>query len=362
VRSRVSIPVLGVLSTWGGGALAQAPAPTTETGQPPADAKALVEQQSEVKQPELKKPLDGVTASLSAGGQSASGNAKLVAATANGTFDIRRGVHGFGAALVANYAEGAASGQEIQRTAQNVQGRLRYDFFFLDDVSIFVIGTGRNDYFQGLDFRLNVDPGVKYLFLDAPDNKLWLEAGYDYQYQINNDDARVLLDSSGKPVALGNVPPIYVINKTVADHSARLFAGFKHAFNKEVTFSTGLEYLQSVVDSTRYRLNYDALIAAKLGGGLSLGLGFSARYDHDPLPGKVDLDTATTLSLIYSFSDIPAPPPPPCPCPACPPTAPSPTAPPPGPPPAPLPPPPPPAAAPPAAPPPPAPPPAAPPP
>ncbi len=317
----VSVPVLGILMTWGVAALAQAPAPTTETGQPPADATALVKPPDEDKAPDLKKPLDGVNASLSAGGQSASGNAKLIAATANGTFDIRRGIHGFGAALVANYAEGATPGQPIQRTAQNLQGRIRYDFYFLDDASIFLIATGRNDYFQGVDFRLNLDPGVKYLFLDAPDNKLWGELGYDFQYQINNDDARVLLDASGKPVSLGNVPPIYSVDKTESDHSGRVFAGFKHAFNKEVTFSTGLEYLQSVVAGTRYRVNYDALVAAKLGGGLSLGLGFSARYDHDPLPGKVDLDTATTLSIIYSFSDIPTPPPPPCPCPACPPPA-----------------------------------------
>ena len=89
------------------------------------------------------------------------------------------------------------------------------------------------------------------------------------------------------------------------DHSGRLFAGFKHAFNKEVTLSTGVEYLQSFIDSTRYRVNYDALFAANIGGGLALVVGFSARYDHAPLPGKQNTDTATTFSLIYSYSDVP---------------------------------------------------------
>ncbi|HEY8088331.1 MAG TPA: DUF481 domain-containing protein, partial [Polyangiaceae bacterium] len=95
--------------------------------------------------------------------------------------------------------------------------------------------------------------------------------------------------------------------------------GFRHAFNKDVTLGAGIEYLQSLVavnsglTGTVYdsRLNIDALFAAKVSGGLSVGLGIHAAYDRYPLPGKKDLDTATTFTLIYSFSDLPTPPPPP---------------------------------------------------
>lgn len=325
MRSLVLVSTLGILSSWGMAALAQTPTPPVETGKPPADAAALVTAPTEVKAPDAPSTATHITnATISAGGQSASGNAQLLAATGSGTFDMRRGVEGFGAAVLANYAEGAPPGQSIQRTAQNVQGRVRDDLYFSDNGSGFLIFTGRNDYFQGLDFRLNIDPGVKYLVMNAPGNQLWGELGYDFQYQINNDDARVLKDSNSKPVALAGLPPLYDIDKTQSDHSVRLFFGFKHAFTKDVNFTTGLEYLQSVIDGTRYRVNYDALIAAKLVSSLSFGVGFTARYNHDPLPGKQDLDTTTTLSLIYGFSDIPAPPPPPCPCPACPPAAPPP--------------------------------------
>jgi putative salt-induced outer membrane protein YdiY len=316
VRADVLVSTLGIVLGWSGSVFAQTATPPTETGKPPADAAALVTLQAADKAPDASKAMDSTSATISAGGQSASGNAQLLAATANGAFDMRRGIQGFGAALLANYAEGAPEGQPVQRTTQNVQGRARYDLYFTQNGSGFLIFTGRNDYFQGLDFRLNIDPGVKYLFMDAPDNQLWAEVGYDYQYQINNNDARVLKDSGGKAVVLDDLPTLYVIDKTQSDHSARIFLGLKHAFTKEVTFSTGLEYLQSVVASTRYRVNYDALIAAKLSAGFSLGMGFTARYDHDPLPGKQDLDTTTTLSLIYGFSNLPAPPPPPCPCPA----------------------------------------------
>ena len=124
---------------------------------------------------------------------------------------------------------------------------------------MFLIGTGRHDRFQGLDFRLNIDPGVKYLFLKESDNALWGEAAYDFQYDVRRDSAPVDLDAAGKPKLDGGGQPV-ILDKTATDHSLRLFAGYRHAFNKEVTLSTGLEYLQSVVDSEHHRLNFDALL------------------------------------------------------------------------------------------------------
>lgn len=192
-------------------------------------------------------------------------------------------------------------------TAQNAQGRVRYDRYVIEQASVFLINTGRHDRFQGIDFRYNLDPGFKYLFLKKATNALWAEAGYDLQLDVRRNDSRILRDDKGNPLFDAN-GRAEVLDKTQVDHSVRLFAGFKHAFNKEVTLTTGLEYLQSVVETTRYRLNYDALFAAKVGGGLAVGMGFSARFDHAPLPGKEKLDTSTTLSLIYAFSDIPEPP------------------------------------------------------
>jgi hypothetical protein len=182
-------------------------------------------------------------------------------------------------------------------TTENAQGRLRYDRYVADRASVFLITTGRHDRFQGLDFRLNLDPGMKYLFVKAQADALWAEAGYDFQYDIRRDDARTELNP--------NLPSV-LLSKTATDHSVRLFGGLRHAFNTEVTLATGLEYLQSVIGATRYRLNFDALFAAKVGGGLAIGIGFGARYDHDPLPGKLGLDTTSTLSLIYSHNDAPA--------------------------------------------------------
>jgi putative salt-induced outer membrane protein YdiY len=276
---------------------------TTAGAETPAEAKALADApKAPGDAPKNEKKIDGTNASLAAGGLLTTGNSRLLAFTANGAFDTRFNGNGFGASLLANYGQGAPPGKSIQVTAENVQGRLRYDRYLAERASVFLIGTGRHDRFQGLDFRLNVDPGFKYLFLKESDNALWGEVGYDFQYDIRRDAARTELDAMGNPKLDAAGQPV-ILAKTATDHSTRLFAGYRHAFNKEVTLSTGLEYLQSVVDSEHHRLNFDALFAAKIGGGLALGLGFGARYDHAPLPGKETLDTTTSVSLIYAFSD-----------------------------------------------------------
>ncbi len=302
-------------------ALAQAP-PAPPTGAPPPDAKALVEApKAPGEAPKIAAPTDSTSASVSAGGQWAAGNSNLLAGTLNGVFDMRRGYNGFGAALLGNYGQSAPPGKDAVATTENLQGRLRYDRYIIDQAGFFGIATGRHDRFEGLDFRLNLDPGFKYIPVLEQNFSIWVEAGYDFQYDIRRDDSRVQLDSSGNPI-----PGAPLLDKTASDHSTRLYVGYRHAFNKEVTLSTGVEYLQSFIESTRYRINGDALIAAKVGGGLSVGFGFNLRYDHAPLPGKKDTDTATTLSLIYAFSDIPEKPT--CPCP--PPEPPPPPPPPPG--------------------------------
>ena len=294
------------------------------TGAPPADAKALVDTpKGPGDAPVIAKPTDSTSATLSAGGQLATGNSRQLAATANGLFETRFGKNSVGAAVLGNYGESATPGTSLVETARNVQGRLRYDRYLVDRASLFLIVTGRQDKFQGLFFRLNLDPGFKYLFVKRPKTTVWGELGYDFQYDDRYNNARYVLDAQGNREidAAGN----WVwLDKTATDHSVRAFLGGKHAFNEQVNLALGAEYLQSVVDSKRSRLNFDALFVAKVGLGVSVGLGFSARYDADPLPGKQNLDTATTVSLLYSFTQVAKPPPPSPPPPPPPPPSPAP--------------------------------------
>jgi putative salt-induced outer membrane protein YdiY len=292
-----------------GPALAQAQ--DTPTGAPPPDASALVAAPKDTTTaPTVDKPLDGTSVSLSAGGQLATGNSRLLAGTINGAYDSRWGMNGIGASVLGNYGQGASPGAAVVETAENIQGRFRYDRYVIDQASLFLMNTVRQDRFQGLDVRYNLDPGFKYLFLSAAVTTLWAEVGYDFQHDVRRDDSRVQLDSTG-----AKVPGAPLLDKTSTNHSIRGFVGFKHAFNEEVTLATGVEYIESITEPHRW-INGNALFAAKVGAGLALGVGFSVRYDSDPLPSKKNVDTATTLNLIYAFSDA-APPKPavaPVPC------------------------------------------------
>jgi hypothetical protein len=286
---------------------------------PPPDATPIVGAVKPDDAPKIAPPPNGTSVTLSAGGQLATGNSRLLAITGNGVYASRYGANGFGASILGNYGQGAPPNANIVETSENLQGRIRYDRYVLDHMSLFLIATGRHDRFQGLDFRLNLDPGVKYIFVDEKATSFWGEAGYDFQYDIRDTSALGVVDpTTMAPVDIPGTMTQEQITRTASDHSARLFVGLRHAFNDAVTFSTGLEYLQSFAASkdpyntsatgTDYRINYDAIFAAKVGGGLSVGFGFTARYDHDPIPGKEALDTTTSVNLIYGFSDLPKPP------------------------------------------------------
>jgi hypothetical protein len=323
-------------------AFAQAAAPA-QSGQAPADVAQTVAAPKAVDAPtiEAATPTDTTDVSISAGGQYASGNAKEFAATGLGKVDLRRGANGFGAQLTGNYAEGATvPSASMKTTTENLQGKLRYLRYFTTAFGGFLQVTGTHDAFTATTFRLNIDPGVKLFFFDNATTRFWGELGYDFEFDQNYTDSNGIMQAgSGGPSLDANGLP-YVIEKNNTIHSTRLFVGFKQAFNTEVTLNLGLEYLQGLggtgtgtpnlppgytagqvdvvpISVTGARLNGDALLAAHIGGGFSIGVGLSEKYNSAALAGKLALDSTGTLSLIYGFSSghpaPPAPPPPECP-------------------------------------------------
>lgn len=232
---------------------------------------------------------DATEFEVSAGGLASSGNSRSMAATSASKFRLRRGSDQVGAAIAANYAQSATSrGEGLRTTVQNFQGRLRYDRFLSGSFAVFAAGSARHDRFQGLELRLNFDPGVEYYLVDESAQQLWLEVGYDLQYDVRTDEVRAA--ALEENVYLG---------KSVTRHSARVFAGYSNALSDSVTVRTGLEYLQGIAHSTNYRLNWDGSVNAAVGKGFSIATAVSVRYDHNPLPDIEKTDVATSISLVY---------------------------------------------------------------
>lgn len=236
---------------------------------------------------------------LSFGSLISTGNARQISVTGATNLRIRRGEHQFGAAAAGNYGQAALPREDLQPTVGNVQGRVRYDFFLHERVSVFGMLTARHDPFQGLLLRMNWDPGFAFFILPGKDERLWTEVGYDFQYDLRDPDAILLREDDGALVydAQGNT--IEIADRQRLTHAIRLFGGYVNQLSEAVSFATGLEYLQSVEYARRWRLNWDTSFATQLKGRLSLALSFTARIDNDPLPRVRKVDTMTAVSLLY---------------------------------------------------------------
>jgi putative salt-induced outer membrane protein YdiY len=247
---------------------------------------------------------DATEFDIALGGIFSTGNSRTLAFTGVSNFRLRRTIHQFGASLAGNYgATGAADSDGFETTIGNVQGLTRYDVFFARDWTAFLQVTARHDTFQGLDLRMNVDPGFAYHAINKPTHRLWFEAGYDFQYDLRTDAIRVLLDADGNPILdmNGDTQLDPAIDKSLINHAARLFAGYSNKLSDRISFDTGLEYLQSVILARRFRLNYIAALNTQLVERFSLTVTFTLRYENDPLPNIRKLDTLTAFSLAYRF-------------------------------------------------------------
>jgi putative salt-induced outer membrane protein len=245
---------------------------------------------------------DVTEADVSLGGLLSTGNARAASLTVAGKTRIKRKRNQFSAAFAGNYGRAALDADsDPETTVGNVQGRLRYDYFVHDRISLFAMVTARHDPFQGLQARVNVDPGVAFYLIDDGHNRLWTEVGYDFQYDRFERDATFARDDTGEVLFDASGEPVIAIDRERYNHAVRLFGGYENHLTEAVSFATGLEYLQSVQVARRWRVNWDVQLAAQLINRLAIGLTFTARMDNDPAPSIRKVDTITAVSLIYRF-------------------------------------------------------------
>lgn len=273
-------------------ALAQVPESATEDKKVTGGATDLTDEKAAtLVAPGEEK--DATELSVSAGGLMSTGNARLMAGTANSKFRLRRSDNQFSAAAAVNYGRAAAGPEEdLETNVENFQGTARYDRF-LGDFTLFLSAQGRRDRFQGLNLRGRVDPGVGYYFINEKTTLLWTEIGYDFLFDLRRSDSLDIRDADGNVVER--------LDDTEVVHSGRLFLGFEYAFNDSSKLSLGVEFMQGLSDTDIRRINGVAELSAKVANNLAIAFGFTERYDSAPLPGKEELDTITTVSIVYTL-------------------------------------------------------------
>lgn len=236
---------------------------------------------------------DSTTFKVTAGGILSQGNSRTLAATAAADYFLRRSASQFSAQAAVNYGRSAIGPDEpMEKTVENYQAKVRYDHFLSGALAAFLSVTGRRDYFQGLDLRLNVDPGIAYYFIDEKANRLWAELGYDLQYDVRNQDAIDAAAAAGEEVT-----------DTEVRHNVRAFVGYDNQLSDAVKFNTGLEYLQNVQAAENARINFDAGLTSQLSSRFSSAATLAVRYDNNPLPDIEKTDVITALNLVYTMAD-----------------------------------------------------------
>jgi putative salt-induced outer membrane protein len=234
---------------------------------------------------------DATELKLSAGGLFSGGNSESLALTTSSKLRLRRGDDQFELAIAGNYGEAAPPGEdEREANVENLQGRVRYDRFLVEGLAVFLSTSAVRDRFQGLDLRLNIDPGFAYYFLDADKQRFWTELGYDLQYDYRREDAVEAAMATGSP-----------IDRSETRHGARAFVGYTSELAEGVAFDASVEYLQALKETKNWRLGCDIGLTAAIKGGFSLATTFSLRYDNNPLADVETTDMASALSLVYQL-------------------------------------------------------------
>jgi putative salt-induced outer membrane protein len=234
---------------------------------------------------------DTLEIKLSAGGLSTGGNAESLALTAASKLHYRHDANQLSGAVVGNYGRAKPAGAaSTETTVENLQGKVRYDRFITKRVALFGAVSILTNRFLGLDYRLNLDPGLAYYFVDEAKHRMWAEMGYDLQYDLRREDAIAASIAAGTP-----------LDRSEVSHNGRLFVGYENNLSDTFALDTGLEYLQRLSETENWRLNWDLGLTSNIAGNFSLATTFNLRYDHNPLPGIEKTDYTTAISLVYQL-------------------------------------------------------------
>lgn len=226
------------------------------------------------------------------GGSATSGNTEFFTATAGITGGYKQGqnkVSLVGSGLIGRGradldANGTLDPDErdgkMIRTAEKITGDLRYDRFFGQKNSLYLLGGVLHDPFAGFDFRAHVQFGYSHLFIKTDRALFRTEVGADY--------ARENYVEGVDP----NSANIF---------AARVMASGGYTFNEAVKLTETVELLENVRDPDDLRVNNQIALTAALSKALSFKVGHDLRFDNVPVEGFAKLDHTTTATIVATI-------------------------------------------------------------
>lgn len=258
-------------------ALAHAEDPTFEGTQKPPEE---VAEQAEV---DLSAELGGTFATGNAVYYVVNGAVKASYKQGYNKFGLVGGVN-LGSAVVDADASGSISDAERDAGfAPNAKrGTLdaRYDRFFGEQNSLYVLAGALTDPFAGYDLRTHEQIGYSRVLVKTENTGLTTELGADYAQEnyvdgVDPDHANVF--------------------------AARVLVGFSQKFSATAGFDDTAEAYVNVLDPSDVRVLNTATLSTALSTRFSLKLSHTLTFDHQPVEGYQPLDQATMVTLVASI-------------------------------------------------------------
>lgn len=159
-------------------------------------------------------------------------------------------------------------------------GEARYDRFFGERGSVYLLAGAIVDPFAGYDLRSHEQIGYSRILVKEKSTQLRAEIGFD----VAQENYVEGIDPNFRQIYAG-----------------RLLVGLQHKFNDEVSFSDTFELYENVAQLDDLRLLNTATLSSALSNRLSIKLSHSLIFDNIPVEGYRKLDQTTMLTLVATI-------------------------------------------------------------
>jgi putative salt-induced outer membrane protein len=174
------------------------------------------------------------------------------------------------AAFVRNESEDAV-------TAESFAYLFRAERLLSDRLGAFGEYAYFRDEFAGVLHRNSVVGGLSYKVVDTARQLFFVDGGLGYL----NEQRTVEPDISTATYAWG--------------------AGYRVKISATAEFSDDFRFTGGFDDGGNWRIYENAALTARLTSLFSLKLGYTVRYEHEPVPGFKNTDTTTAIALVAKF-------------------------------------------------------------
>ena len=235
---------------------------------------------------EVEKAEGSVSAEI--GGSFTGGNTEFYTASASLAGAYKWKNNGFSARMGALYGRGRADSDAsgsldatelaapMVQTAGRFDTEARYDRFFGEKNSLYLLAGALIDSFAGYDLRTHEQFGYSRLLVSNDTTNLISEIGIDYAQENY----------------VAGVDPNYA--DVIA---ARVMAGFNHKFSKTVGFEETVEAFENLLVLEDLRVNNHAAVSVGLSDKMTLKLSHDLRFDNQPVEGFRPLDHTALVTL-----------------------------------------------------------------